>query len=203
KAYALWFNANYGERYNDVIFIDKTSFNLHTRRSQGRSGTGNMVNIPLATVRGRSVTLILSISSSNVIYKKIINNSTVNANIFTEYFQELCHYVKNNMNRDNACFILDNARIHKSDEISRITTEYGFSFKFLSSYSYMLNPIENSFSKIKNSVKARLAAGEGGTLVELISNGVLTITSEDCEGYFRYMFRNITNSAAELPYIHQ
>ena len=67
----------------------------------------------------------------------------------------------------------------------------------------MLNPIENSFSKIKNSVKARFAAGEGGALVELISNRVSTITAEDCDGYFRYMFRNITNSAAEPPYIHQ
>ncbi|KAF7685933.1 hypothetical protein CDIK_3318 [Cucumispora dikerogammari] len=78
-----------------------------------------------------------------------------------------------------------------------------FSFKFLSLCSYTLNLIENSFSKIKNSVKASLATGEGRALVELISNEVSTITSEDFGGYFTYMFRNITNSAAEPPYIHQ
>ncbi|KAF7685448.1 hypothetical protein CDIK_3802 [Cucumispora dikerogammari] len=97
------------------------------------------------------------------------------------------------MNRNNVCFIFDNARIHKLAEISRITTEYDFSFKFLAQNSYMLNSIENFFSKIKNSVKARLATEERETLVELISNKVSTITGKDCNGYFRYMFKNITN----------
>ncbi|KAF7684930.1 hypothetical protein CDIK_4321 [Cucumispora dikerogammari] len=106
------------------------------------------------------------------------------------------------MSRNNACFMLDNARIHKSDKVSRITTGYGFSFKFLFPYSYMLNLIENSFSKIKNGVKASLATEEGRALMEIISNGVSTITFEDCVDYFRYMFRNITNFAAEPPYIH-
>ena len=35
----------------------------------------------------------------------------------------------------------------------RITSEFNFEYKFLSPYSYMLNPIENAFSKIKNGVR--------------------------------------------------
>ncbi|KAF7690775.1 hypothetical protein CDIK_2644 [Cucumispora dikerogammari] len=144
----------------------------------------------------------MSISSSSIIFPKVITNSTVNADIFINYFEQLCNYFKNNLQRNNVCLIMDNARIHKTSEIARITSEYGYTYKFLSSYSYMLNPIENSFSKIKASVRSRLVLGEGGSLADLICNAVSTITQNDCAGYFSYMFRNIIICAAEIPYSH-
>lgn len=53
--------------------------------------------------------------------------------------------------------IVDNLRVYKKNDIQSITSEYVFlSF---SPYSYMLNPIENAFSKIKYSVRSKLWMG--------------------------------------------
>ena len=67
----------------------------------------------------------------------------------------------------------------------------------------MLNPIENVFSKIKNIVRSRIREGEQGNLADFIHSALQSVNSEDCNGYFRYMARNITNCAAGLPYDHQ
>ena len=136
-------------------------------------------------------------------YFKIIANSTVNVDIFTEYINELCAYLRDILNIQRAYLILDNSRIHKRTEIERITLEFNFEYKFLSPYSYMLNPIENAFSKIKNVVRSRLRLGTKGFLSELILSETKTITPTDSAGYFRNILRNITNCAAELPYIHK
>lgn len=104
---------------------------------------------------------------------------------------------------DSTCLILDNARIHRREDIHRITSEYGFDFKFLSPYSYMLQPIENAFSKIKNGVRSKLREGATGTLSEIIIAETTNINSNDCSGYCRYIIRNNINCAAGLAYVHQ
>ena len=77
---------------------------------------------------------------------------------------------------ETACLILDNARKHKLNDMTEIVTEYGYSFKFLSPYSYMLNPIENSFSKIKNDIRLKIRIEEGGQLSELIQRSISTVS---------------------------
>ncbi|KAF7684921.1 hypothetical protein CDIK_4330, partial [Cucumispora dikerogammari] len=156
KEYALWFNNNHISDYSNIVFVDESSFNLHIRRTRGRSRVGLRVNIVVPTVRGRSISLICSISAVGLVYSKVIAHSTVNSDIFSTYLEEMCNYLKNNLNREGVCIILDNARIHREAEILRITNSYGYSYKFLSPYSYMLNPIENAFSKIKNEVRSQL-----------------------------------------------
>lgn len=202
KEYSLWFNNNFSMDYSKVIFVDESSFNLHLQRSYGRSRIGERANVTIPAVRGRSVSLISSINSTRICFSKVISESTVNGEVFATYLSELCDYLKNTLNMQEACIILDNARVHRPQDLARITEEYGFEFNFLSPYSYMLNPIENAFSKIKNNLRSKLRQGEQGSLQEMVISSVETVNSEDCSGYFRYMARNITNCAAGLPYIH-
>ena len=104
---------------------------------------------------------------------------------------------------ENGCLILDNAKVYRRDDIARITSQFNFEFKFLSPYSYMLNPIENAFSKIKCGIRSKLRSGVTSLLSDLMLSETSSITSSDSSGYFRYILRNITNYAAELPYTHQ
>jgi len=70
-------------------------------------------------------------------------------------------------------------------------------YKFLSSYSYMLIPIENEFSKIKNDVK---------WLYEqtfIIFTEVSNVNNNDCVGYSMHITQNITNCAARILNEHQ
>uniref|UniRef100_A0A0K0FW31 THAP-type domain-containing protein n=1 Tax=Strongyloides venezuelensis TaxID=75913 RepID=A0A0K0FW31_STRVS len=64
----------------------------------------------------------------------------------------------------------------------------------------MLSPIENAFSKIKNCVRSRLRNNENEVLSDTIMSEINNITSTDCNGYFRYITKNITNCAAKVPY---
>ena len=116
---------------------------------------------------------------------------------------DLCFDLKNVKMIPNACIILDNARIHRCSELERITSEFGFTFAFLSPYSYMLNPIENAFSKIKNCVRSQLRTGTNGLLADLILTETQNVSIRDCEGFFRHISRNIVDCAAEIPYSHR
>ncbi|KAF7685672.1 hypothetical protein CDIK_3578 [Cucumispora dikerogammari] len=180
KEYYLWFNNNFERDYLKVIFIDETSFNLHNTKTIGRSSIGTRAIATVPTIRGKSITLIASISSNRMIYSKIISTSSVNGNIFNQYLQELCSHMRNILFIETACLILDNARIYKLNDVAEIDTEYGYSFKFLSLYSYILNPIENSFSEIKNDIRSRIRMGESVHLCELIQRSISTVIREDC-----------------------
>lgn len=168
----------------------------------GRSKIGTRANTLMPTVRGRSVSMIASMGVSGMHYHKIISNSTVNGNIFSCYIEDLCYYLKNEKYMNDVCLILDNARIHRENDIVRITSSYNYSFHFLSPYSYMLNPIECAFSKIKSIVRGSLRMENDMVLSESIAIAAGQITHEDSSGFFRLMSRNITNAAAGLPYNH-
>lgn len=141
-------------------------------------------------------------SIDRMCYSKVISNTTVNGDVFSAYIKELCLFLRDEIKLERACLILDNARIHKRDIISSIVDQFNFEFKFLSPYSYMLNPIENAFSKIKSGIKSKIRLGESGSLSEMLLQETRNITAGDASGYFRYIARNITNFAAEIPYHH-
>lgn len=203
KKYALWFNNHFNNDFSRAVFIDESSFNLHLKRSCARSRRGTRAIVTVPTVRGRSISLIASMTINGIGYCKTISNSTVNGDIFAEYTEELCKYLRDEVHLKGACLILDNARIHRKSDIEKITTQFNFEFKFLSPYSYMLNPIENAFSKIKNGIRSKLRLGATGLFSELMMSETNSITAADSAGYFRYILRNITNCAAELPYTHK
>lgn len=175
---------------------------MHLRRQQGRAKKGLRANVKMPTIRGRSVSLIASIGISRMYFYKVIDNSTVNGDIFAAYIQELCEYLSDSCNLENVCIILDNARIHRQKDLERITNEFNYKYHFLSPYSYMVNPIECAFSKVKCTVR-ELARNQEGSLSDFIAMGVNSINPQDCAGYFRHMTRNLINSAAGLPYVHK
>jgi DDE superfamily endonuclease len=90
---------------------------------------------------------------------------------------------------------MDNAKIHKVESVRRVCSQFGCSLVFLSPYSFMLNPVENIFSKVKCFVRNQLVmAGENQRLVDIMKDGVLTVTDNDLNGYFNHMANNIHES---------
>lgn len=147
KNYSLWVHDTFSTDYSAMIFVDESSFNLHLRRQQARSRRGTRANIIVPVVRGRSITLISSVSISGMMYSKTITASTVNAEIFNEYVRELCVFLRDVKNVKNACIILDNARVHRARDLLSTTQQFGFTFKFLAPYSTCLIPLKQLFQK--------------------------------------------------------
>ena len=87
---------------------------------------------------------------------------------------------------------MDGARIHRKQETNTLCSRFGCSVRFLSPYSYMLNPVENIFSKIKANVRNVLGRNDSNTsLQESINNAIMTINENDLINYFAHMSRNI------------
>ncbi|KAI5152742.1 hypothetical protein ENBRE01_2970 [Enteropsectra breve] len=101
-------------------------------------------------------------------YCKVISNSTVNGDIFVEYITELCRYLRDELHMQDTCLILYSARIQRRAEIQRITTGFGYEFKFLLPHSYILSLIDYAFSKIKNGIRSKLRSGVQGILSDMM-----------------------------------
>jgi hypothetical protein len=107
KDYALWFNNHFtNNNFSSAVFIDESSFNLHLQRTQVRSTIGTRAIVRVPTVRGRSVSLIASMTINGVAYCRTIANSTVNGDTFSSYIFELCTYLRDDLHMQHACLIL-------------------------------------------------------------------------------------------------
>jgi transposase len=188
RIFALDFLTNADLNDANNVFIDECGFNLHLRRNYGRSLRGNRVCIEVPTIRGRNVTLLSAINGNCVLHFKIFQGSC-RGEIFSEFLRELDQILVHRLNLNNCVVFMDNCSAHRSmvsrETIAQMTCET----KFISPHSYMLNPIEYSFGKIKTIVRNNL--GESNlNLNEMITTAISQINADDCCGWFRLIRRN-------------
>jgi transposase len=184
REYADDFNNNAPADLEKCIYIDEGGFNLHLRRNRGRSKVGKRASVTIPTVKGRMITLILAMNIKGVLNYRIITDSTCNSVKFGEFLRETIEKVSLNVNLNGSWFILDNAQIHKTMQIRSLFDERDYTLKYLSPYSYMLNPAENVFSKIKTSVRAKLSENnENLVLSNIIKVAITEVTGTDCFNY--------------------
>ncbi|KAI5151222.1 hypothetical protein ENBRE01_1981 [Enteropsectra breve] len=88
---------------------------------------------------------------------------------------------------------MDNVPFHKRSEVGEEIRTAGYNILYLPPYSPFLNLIENMFSKWKQFIRARNPVSEEG-LLELIDQGAILISNENCAGFFRHMLRFLPDS---------
>ena len=184
-AYANQFAANAPQTRESIIFIDESGFNCHLRRSKARSRENTPARVQIPTIRGRNVSLIAAMNIRGMVYTKVISISTVNTNIFCEFLREL--FIKlETEGITNVWLVLDNARIHKTTQVSDLIAQRkrNHSLVFLPTYSPMLNPIEKVFSKTKFCARNLLSEPGNNNLVDVIQRSIDTITAMDCNNYY-------------------
>jgi transposase len=85
--------------------------------------------------------------------------------------------------------ILDNAKIHHSDEVEELVNHFGVRLEYLPPYSPDLNPIEEAFSKIKHFIQryqGYYASTAGDGILYDMLEVLDIITGEDVAGYFAH-----------------
>lgn len=145
------------------IFIDESGFNLHLRRTVAPASRNSRASIILPSVRGQNISLISAITREEVIFSDAITGS-VDSEKYKDFFQGLVNKCIEKGILSNYVFVMDNARIHNSQTMRNFYTENELSIQSLSPYSYMLDPIEFGFSKIKAC---------GGESLQMVSMRVL------------------------------
>ncbi|KAG0435244.1 hypothetical protein DMUE_4816, partial [Dictyocoela muelleri] len=171
------------------IFIDESGFNLYLRRTLGRSSRGNPASAIVPSTRGTNISLISAITDNVVLFATTFVGS-VNSDKFIIFFDQLIEKCNQKLIFNNCIFILDNAKIHHSHITKNFFNEKRVNVMFLSPYSYMLNPIEFAFSKIKSIVRRSLAGGFNGSFTDLILDSANQLTANDLQGYSRHIRRN-------------
>lgn len=169
------------------VFIDESGFNLHMRRNYGRSKKGTRVRFVVPTVRGRNLTLLSAISGVGIVHYKLFIGGCKSEQ-FSAFLKELDEKLVQDGISDG-CIYMDNASAHKSGESRAAMGELTNNCAYMSPYSYMLNPIEFCFSKIKSIVRSLLGISDVDLCV-LTSSAISRITREDCEGWYRLIRRN-------------
>ncbi|KAI5154122.1 hypothetical protein ENBRE01_3304, partial [Enteropsectra breve] len=177
------------------IFIDESGFNNHLRKTQARSRRGQRATTVVPTIRGTMKTLIVAASRAGIIHHKLILDGTCNDEKFKLFIEDLIRILDSSSTTTNCWIIMDNAKIHKVESVRTLIEAAGHRLEFLSPHSYMLNPVENIFSKIKCLIRSQLAIRFSSKndieLAGLIDDAVRAISEEDCINYIMHMLHNI------------
>jgi transposase len=128
-----------------IISIDESNFNTKNNNRKGSTVKGNNIYIPVTQGRLTKLSLLMALTSNDVIHNIIINKS-VNSNIFFNFIQEIIIKLGN---IKGYIFLFDNVNFHKSIKIKELIESNGHSIIFSPPYSPNNNPIEYSFSLIK------------------------------------------------------
>lgn len=191
--YAMDFILYSPEDKSRCIFLDESGFNLHLKRNIGRSKVGTKATIKIPTVRGRMITLILAMNQCKILNYRIIKDGTCNGIKFNSFIDETVEIINQDDRLRGSWVIMDNAAIHKMEKTKITLQNAGLHLKYLSPYSYMLNPVEQVFSKIKIHVKNALQdATLRLTLGDHIKNAIDQVSNIDCMGYYMHMMRNVS-----------
>jgi hypothetical protein len=131
-----------GKYYDEIIYIDETTFHLWQKLSRCWVTSG--MKLSLIKNRGPSITVIGAISRERglVHFEVFVENN--NANLFMNFIQAL----KNKCQGRRVVVVLDNLRIHHSKKLNEVYTK-DFKELFLPTYSSELNPIERLWSIVK------------------------------------------------------
>ena len=147
------------------VVIDEAGFNLRIRRTFGRSVRGTPAKIEVATQRGVSITIIDAMCEKGIVNlmmrkptavsskkKRKLKMSesgvdAVNGRVGTRTSHYL-QFLEKTMDVLDAsglggCYlVMDNAPIHKSDEVQKLICSRRYKYMYLLTYSPFFNPIE-------------------------------------------------------------
>lgn len=176
------------ERINDnnLIFLDETGFNEHTKRTYGYSLKNTKAYTTAPANRNINRSLMCAISVNGVVAYSYKSGS-YNAESFCEFIESklVCHFKNNPTN----ILIMDNARFHSSASVTALLRANGIVSRFLVPYSPQLNPIEEFFAAIKARFKRERIAHPHLTIEDCIDEVFVAGPEYQsiCENIYRHM----------------
>ena len=160
--------------------MDESGVNLALIRLYGRALKGKRARGKKPQKRGRNISLITAISIREVLASVEIYGSVDGATFEAFVSQKLIPKIGN-----NACVVMDNAKIHQGEIVREILENAGAKLIYLSPYSPEFSPIENFWSKVK-AILRKTAARTYKDLIDGITNAIFNVTQEDIRNWFAH-----------------
>lgn len=142
--------------HRTYVFIDEMGYSCSIQRNRGRSKKGTRCVRKGPLLKAPNVSVCMAVSKEDGIIYYSRQNNAFDGETFAQFMNELIEKCKE-LNHENICFVMDNVRIHKSEEsIREQCDKNNIELLFLPVYSPELNPIEKVFSILKAHIKKLL-----------------------------------------------
>ena len=162
-----------------LVSLDESHFSEKVLPKYGYSPIGNPCPQRQRSGTWRSYSLVLAIASNGEKYHQMVYRS-MNRELFKEYIQMMPF-------PRGTVFLLDNCSIHHN--VEETFESKGYIPLFLSPYSPMFQPVEETFSQIKN--QFRYSWPWKGGVVDAVERAVRMVKEEHIIGYFRNAYKNM------------
>ncbi len=163
-----------------MVFVDECGSNIALTPSDARAPKGQRAHGSIPRNRGKNTTLIASLTLEGMGEAMILEGSA-NGAAFETYVEELLAPSL----RTGQIVVMDNLKAHKSERVRQVIEDKGCQLLFLPGYSPDFSPIEETFSKLKMSLR-RAGARTREALEEAICQALLTVTAQDARGWFTH-----------------
>ena len=179
----------YHQEMLTLVFIDETHFEFRKNWGRGKAPAGEK-----ALYEGKLLTTtfnaITAISPKGPLLCHVYIKERINSEKFLIFYRELLAM----MGDEQCCFFLDNATVHRKEDIISLTEERNQIVLFNVPYSSEANPIENFFGIWKGYVSKESPNANGiEELKSIIINGFQSVSVGCCQN----IIRKVTNEIFE------
>lgn len=164
---------------NDAVFLDECGSNAAMAREYGRAPRGERVHDAKPVNYGRNMTIIGALTLRGLDAVMTIPDATTGP-VFLAYVEQVLVPTL----RPGQVVVMDNLSSHKVAGVRSAIEAAGASLVFLPPYSPDLNPIEKTWSKLKDYLRSR-AVRAIEALSAAVGDGMKLITPSNAHGWFR------------------
>ena len=163
-----------------LIFIDETWSMTNMTRLRGRAPMGERLVEKVPHGHWTTTTLIAALGIEGICCSTVVDGA-VNGDVFEAFVEQ----VLTPQLKPGDLVVMDNLSSHKRLRTRQLIEAAGAAVLFLPPYSPDLNPIENVFAKVKNSLRS-LACRTKEALWNSMQSVLDQITPTDAANCFRH-----------------
>lgn len=175
EAFIAGQDALHGE---DPIFIDESGLATDMARLRGWSRKGERCHAAIPHGHWKTITFVGALTLSGFIAPMLLDGP-MNGECFLAWVEQMLAPTLGK----GRIVLMDNLSAHKVAGVREAIEAKGARLIYLPAYSPDLNPIENSFSKLKAHVR-KAAARTYEALEQAAANALPLITPTDCKNFF-------------------
>jgi len=162
-----------------LVFIDETGTSTKMARLYGRARRGQRVIGRVPWGHWKTVTFVAGLRLDGMTAPFAID-CAMNGVIFIEYVRQcLVPTLK-----PGDIVVIDNLPAHKPDDVRELIEGAKAELRYLPPYSPDLNPIEQSFAKLKSNLRKAKERTIPG-LYDRIGQAIALFAPAECKNYFR------------------
>jgi len=169
-----------------LVFVDEMGANISLAPLRAWSTVGKRAYCSTPRNRGKNVTLLSAMGVSGM-GPSLALTGAVDARAFEVYLERL---LLPNL-AAGQIVVMDNLPAHKGERVRELIESAGCELMYLPAYSPDFNPIEEAFSKVKNTLR-KIEARTRQAIVEAMGTALDAVTVSDARGFFEHAgYRNL------------